>query len=176
MLAVEGRKTEPQYFQMLGSVVAAVHIKIIKPGASSPAAVPGSMQEYLARADLRRGDEAWIVVDKDQWADDQIDQLQQWAAQSNERGLAVSNPKFEYWLLLHFEDGTGVASSSECSKRLRRHLPGYDKGVECSKFRPDAIAGAVARARARDRRPAGGWPREPGQSTVYRLVERILGS
>ena len=29
VLAVEGRKTEPQYFQMLGSVVATVLVKII---------------------------------------------------------------------------------------------------------------------------------------------------
>jgi hypothetical protein len=44
--------------------------------------------------------------------------------------FALSNPKFEYWLLLHFNDGTGIASSRDCSDRLKRHLPGYDKGID----------------------------------------------
>ena len=60
--------------------------------------------DYLKSKKLRKGDEAWIVVDKDNWSDHDLAQLFKWALQSDSYGFALSNPKFEFWLLLHFED------------------------------------------------------------------------
>jgi len=99
----------------------------------------------------------------------------QWSQQADNYGFALSNPKFEYWLLLHFEDGGGVSSSQICSQRLERHLPGYDKGIGVRKISDTMIADAIRRARQRDNPPCGDWPRTTG-TTVYKLVENILES
>lgn len=88
--------------------------------------------------------------------------------------LALSNPKFEYWLLLHFEDGDGIASPRDCSERLKRRLPGYEKGIDARKITRDRIDVAIRRARQRDNPPCADWPHVLGGTTVYRLVENIL--
>ena len=69
------------------------------------------MTDHLESEGLKPSDEAWLVVDKDQWTDEQLTQLHQWSLQQENYGFALSNPKFEYWLLLHFEDGTGIILS-----------------------------------------------------------------
>jgi len=63
-----------------------------------------------------------------------LDQLHKWSTQKPNHGFALSNPKFEYWLLLHFEDGIGVTSSRECSERIRRWIAGYDKALDTRKI------------------------------------------
>lgn len=92
------------------------------------------------------------------------------------RGLALSNPKFEYWLLLHFEDGHRVTSPQDCDKRLREHLPNTGKKIPRGTFSREQIEEAVIRAKKRDHPPCDDWPREPGRTTMYRLVEKILES
>ena len=41
----------------------------------------------------------------------------------------ASVPSFELWLLLHFEDIRAPIQRDEVMRRLRLHLPGYEKGV-----------------------------------------------
>jgi hypothetical protein len=130
------------------------------------------MNEYIRDNRLKSTDEAWLVVDKDQWRDDQLSPLLQWSQQAANYGVAVSNPKFELWLLMHFEDATGVATSRQCSERLKRHLPNYDKGrIDSGKLKP-GIAAAINRAKQKDQPPCTGWPVSSG-TTVYRLVEKL---
>jgi hypothetical protein len=176
VIAMEGGKTEPQYFNMLNSRTAVVHIKLLKSSASAPAAVLKTIRGHIKDEGLKPSDEAWLVMDKDQWPDAELDLLVRWADEDTKYGLAVSNPKFEYWLLLHFEEGHGVVSSVECSKRLKRHLPNYNKGINQAKFPDAAVRQAVKRAKQRDNPMCPGWPSRPGQTTVYRLVERILNA
>ena len=71
------------------------------------------MQQYLKDEDIKTTDEAWVVVDKDQWGDAQLNSLFRWSQSSTNFGFALSNPKFEYWLLLHFEDGNNVSTSRD---------------------------------------------------------------
>ena len=116
-----------------------------------------------------------MVVDKDQWTNEQLSQLYRWSQQADNYGFALSNPKFEFWLLLHFEDGSGVNSSQICSRRLKRYLPIYDKGIDIRKISETMIADAIRRAKQRDKPPCGDWPRNTG-TTVYKLVESIQES
>lgn len=173
VVAVEGEKTEPQYFAIFNDKKSV--ITCLKGGrGSSPPRVLKRMKDYLHREGLKRSDEAWLVVDKDLWTDEQLSQLLEWAQSRDNYHFALSNPNFEYWLLLHFEDGTGIASSRDCSERLKRYLPGYDKGIDPRKITRDRINDAVRRARERDKPPCTDWPRKLGCTTVYRLVENIL--
>lgn len=120
------------------------------------------MTDHLEHEGLKSSDEAWLVVDKDQWTDEQLTQLHQWSLQQENYGFALSNPKFEYWLLLHFEDGTGVTSSRDCTERLKRWIPEYDKGSIRGKsarhksIMPFAVQGNGIIRRARTGREALG--------------------
>ena len=105
----------------------------------------------------------------------QIKQMYDWAQQKENYGFALSNPKFEYWLLLHFDDGDAITSSRTCSDRLRRHLPDYDKGVAANKITREMVEAAIRRASQRDNNNDSGWPVTTG-TTVYRLVRHILAA
>lgn len=175
LIAAEGIKTEPLYFGMFADDTAIVQVHCLKGNhASSPPWVLKRMTDHLETERLKPSDEAWLVVDKDQWTDEQLKQLHEWALQKEHYGFALSNPKFEYWLLLHFEEGTGITSSRDCTNRLKRWLPDYDKGIATRKISPSNIDDAIRRAKKRDDPPSSDWPRSPGQTTVYRLVENIL--
>ena len=175
IVATEGVKTEPQYFAMLNEHHSVIRMDCIKSNhRSSPLQVLKRMKDRLKQETLKNSDEAWLVVDKDQWTDEQLAQLHRWSQDADNYGFALSNPKFEYWLLLHFEDGTKIGSSRECSARLNNHIPGYDKGLEVRKFTPDMVEAAIRRAKVRDNPPCADWPRTLGSTTVYKLVENIL--
>ncbi|MBW2084002.1 MAG: RloB domain-containing protein [Deltaproteobacteria bacterium] len=174
IIAVEGAKTEPQYFALFNSRNSVIHVTCVKgKHHSSPPQVLKHMKDYLNQKSLRPSDEAWLVVDKDNWADDQLALLYAWSESSERYGFALSNPKFEYWLLLHFEDGRGISTSQACSERLKRYLPNYAKGINPRDFPPARISEAVHRATIRDNPPCKDWPRTTG-TTVYRLVEKLL--
>jgi hypothetical protein len=175
VISSEGTKTEPRYFELVNqSINSGVLVKTIKDRRydSSPSQVLKRMKEYLKNESTQGPYEAWLVVDKDRWQDRQLDELLRWSRQKDHYGLALSNPAFEYWLLLHFEDGDNIRSSRECSERLKRHLPGYDKGIDARKITRERIEAAIERAQKRDTPPCDDWPRHTG-STVYRLVANI---
>ena len=146
VIATEGTKTEPQYFALFNNFAIFNNrhlvIRVVKSKHHAPHQVLERLKDYLKQEDLRPSDkawEAWLVVDKDEWTNEQLAQLHAWSKKKNNYGFALSNPKFEYWLLLHFEHGKGIGSSRECSDRLKRHLPNYDKGIDTRKFTPDRI-------------------------------------
>ena len=175
IVATEGDKTEPQYFAILNNQNSVIHVDCLKSKhRSSPPQVLNHMRDRLNQKILKNSDEAWLVVDKDQWTDEQLAQLHTWSQDADNYGFALSNPKFEYWLLLHFEGGAKISSPNECSARLKNHLPAYDKSLDVRKITPDMIEDAIHRAKARDNPPCVDWPRTFGSTTVYKLVENIL--
>jgi hypothetical protein len=177
VIAVEGVKTEPQYFSIFNVKRSVIQVNCLKGNNnSSPLHVLKRMKDYLKQKELKSSDEAWLVVDKDQWTDEQLDQLFVWAQAHNNYGFALSNPKFEYWLLLHFEDGNDIVSSQNCSDRLKQCFPSYDKGIDIRKITHEQINNAIYRARKRDHPPCVDWPHAFGGTTVYKLVESIFES
>jgi hypothetical protein len=44
----------------------------------------------------------------------------------------ASVPSFELWLLLHFEDIRAPLHRDEVLRRLKKHIPGYHKGIGCA--------------------------------------------
>ncbi len=172
VIASEGAKTEPQYFKMLNAIDSVIHFKCLKnKHDSSPNGVLKLMKGHIRSNSLKKTDEAWLVIDKDRWTDQQINQLYSWSEEKDSYNLALSNPKFEYWLLLHFENGSGISSSRNCSERLERYLPDYNKDIQETKLKPK-IRQATERAKAKDTPPCPDWPRRTG-TTVYKLVEKL---
>lgn len=171
VISTEGLVTEPQYFRMFNNETTVLHVKILKNRGSGPEKVLKEMKRYLQNESLKKDDKAWIVIDKDRWTDEQLTSLHKWSTTNIQYGLAVSNPKFEYWLLLHFEDGNGLHSSRDCLNRLERYLPEYNKSIQTTKLLPH-IFKAIQRAEQKDKPPCADWPRITG-TTVYRLVKEL---
>ncbi|MGD0902728.1 MAG: RloB family protein [Terracidiphilus sp.] len=175
VIIAEGTVTEQEYFPLLNEDMI-VRVKCLKGRSNLPPKEALRLaQEYVRKERLKKSDEVWVVVDKDSWREEHLVELHAWAQSRRNYGFALSNPKFEYWLLLHFEDANGVITGNDCDRRLIKHLPGYNKHIEERHFTRDRIEAAVARAKKRDKPTCADWPRKPG-TTVYRLVEKVLGS
>ena len=103
LIVTEGEVTEPEYFKALQH-----HCKALLEIRS--AGVPKTCVEMavnLLAKDAQnfkdsklQFDEAWCVFDVDNHSLDEAKQQ----AKVNKIRLAVSNPNFELWLLLHFEE------------------------------------------------------------------------
>ena len=178
VIVAEGTVTEPQYFSLLSeeSIVKVICLK--NTNGLTPEKALNHIEKYVREEGLEeaKGDEAWVVVDRDSWPENHFDALHTWAKKKSNYGFALSNPKFEYWLLLHFEDAKGVTTSKHCDDRLKKHISGYKKHIDSQHYPREKIDAAVTRAKQRDNPPCKDWPRDPPGSTVYKLVEKILES
>lgn len=175
VISVEGSKTEPQYFAIFNQTQSIILVKCLKRPStkSAPRQVLKIMESYLRKEALRKTDEAWLVVDMDDWTEDQLRELLNWAKKSANHGFALSNPNFEFWLLLHFEEGKGLTSTQECLTRLKRHLPHYAKEIDRKKITPELIEKAITRAKQREANRTADFP-QTWSTTVYRLIEKII--
>jgi hypothetical protein len=173
LISVEGAVTEQQYFKKFNDDNSIIKIACINNNSrSSPKDVLNELKKKLKKTELRKGDEAWLVIDKDQWSDGQLTELYKWTEEKSNYYFALSNPNFEYWLLLHFEDPSGHKTARECKEKLKRYLPNYNKSIPISRFTEDRIRAAVKRAEQQDVPQCKDWPKNPG-TTVYRLINHI---
>ena len=173
VIVAEGTVTEQEYFALLNEE-SIVRVKCLKNTKNlPPQQALKHVREYVRKEVIRKTDEVWVVVDKDFWLEEQLNELHAWSQTRGNFGFALSNPKFELWLLLHFEDPVGIGTGDECDRRLERHLQRYNKHINPAMFTQERIEQAVDRAKKRDSPPCTDWPRIAG-TTVYRLVENIL--
>ena len=175
VIATEGVTTEPIYFSLFNDQNAVVRVSCVKgKNSDSPLTILKRLKKKIAEESLRKNDEAWLVIDKDDWTEQQLQTLFDWSKEQENYGFALSNPKVEYWLLLHFENGAKATTPAGCTQRLEKHLPDYDKGFDVRKISRAMVDDAITRAKQRDVPPCIDWPREEGITTVYRLVENII--
>lgn len=161
-------RTERDYFEGLKGAYHRSTISIIVRGAGiAPDQLVRSAAAYRDRKPDSY-DEVWCVID--------VDELDVSAAvlEAGKRGvnLAISNPCFELWLLLHHAECTAYCSGyADVVRRLKKHLRAYDKArIRFADF-ADGVADAIRRAKQLD---AAGedWQKNPSTS-VWRLVEQI---
>ncbi|MGA2219590.1 MAG: RloB family protein [Terracidiphilus sp.] len=143
VIVAEGTVTEQEYFPLLSEELI-VHVKCLGNRSNlPPKEALKRVRDYIRKESLRKSDEAWVVVDRDSWPEEHLIALHTWAQSRDNYGFALSNPKFEYWLLLHFENANGVTTSYDCDIRLPIHLPTYDKHIEPQHFPIERIRTAV---------------------------------
>lgn len=173
IIATEGSETEPAYFSIFQSKDRTIRIRLLdSKNKSAPKNVLKRAEKYIQKQKLKKNDEVWLVLDRDEWPEATLSWV--WGrCQEMKFNLAVSNPCFEYWLLLHFENGSGVTSARNCRDKLVHHLPNFSKDhVEGEKFKPH-IQTAIDHAAQKDVPLCDKWPDTNG-STVYRLVKELL--
>jgi hypothetical protein len=163
-----GTRTEPDYLDGMRRAYRRASLKIT---VLSKARHPEGLVEH-ARSVSRRAsedfDEVWCVVDVD---DFELAGAVASAADGRVL-LAVSNPCFELWLLLHFDECKAhVDGAADAALRLRRHLPAYDKTrLDFADFAA-GVTDAVRRARTLDDGTQVG--RNPS-SGVWKLVSMVM--
>jgi len=177
LISVEGQKTERQYFVVLEKMLGREHNFHIE-FAGAQSCSKSSPKDVLAR--LKRDtvdekpDEAWLVVDKDERKESAFVPLHNWVktgGRGYEKGLAISAPKFESWLLLHFEETT-VCDSSDCTRKLKGHVPRYNKDVDPGTYTKEMVSKAARRAY----KTHGGKSSGSCYTTVDVLVKHILAT
>jgi hypothetical protein len=129
LIVCEGEKTEPQYFNGLRKYKRLSTTEITVYGGESSGTHPKSVVEYARKKQKERSredayDEVWCVFDRDEH--ENIEQAFNLAAKYKIK-VAFSNPNFELWFLLHYQDQRGALSRHEAIKKLKTYVPDYEK-------------------------------------------------
>jgi RloB-like protein len=193
IIAAEGTQTEKKYFHDLALDDKyrnpKVHVEVLSHSTdSSPAHIIRVLDEFRRTYSLRPIDELWLVIDIDKWPVQMLSDILTQSRKSQYH-IAVSNPCFEVWLLLHrasFDDytddelnelvenkRTNLAGRTRLEKELMKLCGSYTKeNLDTSHYIP-FVEIAVERAQATDTNPEHGWPNQIG-TRVYLLVQSII--
>ena len=144
LIVCEGKVTEPVYFDDIRRMERGIIELEIVPGSVPKDVVERAvdMKKQSERDAKRRQDEnlrydsVWCVFDIDEHPF--VPEAKQ-QAHANAINLAVSNPCFELWFLLHFQDQTAHIDRHKVQHMCRQHMPGYQKEPPCDVLRPHQV-------------------------------------
>jgi hypothetical protein len=180
LLVCEGSKTERIYFNRFRT--RRNNLRIITP--DSKFTDPENLVDFAIRQkhelelDVNSGDRVWCVFDTDENTDRAIRNAVK-RAKSNGIEIALSNPCFEIWYLIHFCDWTKSSSVKEVNEELKDRLPRYSKSEdvfdELEPKRAEAIRRAInlVRMHSRNKRTEFDMKSNPCTS-VHHVVNSIL--
>lgn len=196
VIASEGKDTERIYFKALAKEYSnlRVHVHILERSEneqnnSSPEHVLKQLNDYKSKYDLEADDELWLVVDKDRWTEAMLSHVATECSQEVAMHMALSNPCFELWLLLHMEDAASLSLEEQeqwmknrrrsknadtyLKVRLRQKLGSYHESSYDALTLIAHIEDAIERARALDKNPTDRWPQTLG-TRVYLLAKSVM--
>jgi len=144
-------------------------------GRSSPQAIVARLDAYRAEFEIGDDDELWYCGDIDHWAaGNHLPNLNVVLSHCHSQRylVALSNPCFELWLLLHFEESPGAAlNCNEVCERLRAVAGGYSKTNGCVANITEAhVQQAITRAKPSKIAPS--LPNNPA-TQVYLIVKSM---
>jgi hypothetical protein len=178
LIVCEGTRTEPGYFNELRHTERIPIDLVISPGGKPKTLVKRAVEmKNAAKKDAKSRqdenllyDDVWCVFDIDEHPA-VPDAKQQ--ARDNGIELAISNPCFELWILLHFQDQRAHIERGVVQRECANYLPDYAKEVPFAKLHPN-YREAVQRARDLDawQQTRGGEGSNPSTG-VHKLTERI---
>jgi hypothetical protein len=88
--------------------------------------------------------------------------------------LAISNPCFEVWLYLHFDDLIGEFKfCKQIEDKIQAKVGSYNKSNLNLSLYEDKIQDAIVRAKALDTNSRQYWTKSTG-TRVYKIVEILL--
>jgi len=135
LIVCEGEKTEPFYFEFLrvNYGLSNVQVEVLgkECGSAPKSVVDAAIQKkksWKSSTVKVKYNSVWCVMDTESPASNKG--LANAVKRAYDKGLqvALSNPCFEYWYILHFEHtGAPLANCREAVKKLREHFPGYEK-------------------------------------------------
>ena len=184
LVLCEGRVTEPQY--LTGFALACenprVQVEIVDEYGNDPKTLVKKAKDLKRKAEAdakSRADEnliidsVWCVFDVDEHHSIPEAVVM---ARDNKIQLAISNPSFELWLLLHFQESCGMQNRSTVRKLLQSHVADYDKHVDYEKHFAHGYEDAVKRSEQLDKLREilreGNHEHNPSTG-VFRLTESV---
>jgi len=182
LIVCEGKETEPNYFRELRNELRLPTIQVeIQKGAGVPARL---VEEAQRLEKLRKQDPSndnfeaiWCVLDVENPDCNPTFEPAIQKAKNSHYFLAVSNPSFEFWYILHFDGTTRpFANGEEVKRYLRNHwIPGYDEAKPVFGLLKDNLIDAIQRSKQiweKYPEPSAGFPNPSTQ--VHLLVEKML--
>lgn len=198
ILSYEGKVSEKKYFEDLrvselfndSGLIVIISLKRPTGRGSDPISVKKLLQKAKREFRFKETDEFWLIIDRDNWEsihNYNFDSLIADCKAENNFHLAMSNPCFEIWLILHLKD-VAEFSDDEIEKILankkistsKNHIDkvlgdiqgrGYNKRPNPRVFLPKTQI-AIGRAKELDI-PGKDYPKKIG-THVYKLVEKII--
>jgi hypothetical protein len=178
LIVCEGTRTEPGYFNELRHTERIpIDLEIRRGGVPKTLVERAVELKNAAKKDAKTRqdvnllyDEVWCVFDIDEHPA-VPDAKQQ--ARDNGIELAISNPCFELWILLHFRDQRAHIDRAVVQRDCAKYLPDYEKAVPFAKLHPN-YEEVVKRALDLDawQQTRGGEGSNPSTG-VHKLTEKI---
>lgn len=179
----EGKNTEPDYFRamrrdLLGALVdievihaAGVPMTIAKKACERASSMK---RDRGRKSSFEEGDQVWAVFDRDEHP--QVPEALERCRASNVK-VAFSDPCFELWLILHFDNFDRPDSRHQVQATLAEVCEGYDpkgnKSTDFSKLMPN-VRTAEQRAELQlARRESEGQPPRRPFTTVFNLTKEL---
>jgi hypothetical protein len=181
LIVCEGEKTEPRYFNGLRMAYGLTSVVVTSARGSDPLSVVDHALDRMAKEDF---DRAFAVFDRDSHANCNA-AISKVAdsdlGRSNIFKAVVTEPCFEFWLLLHYgftsAAFTRMGSNSPCDqviRALRSHDPDYAKGGADIYSKVAARTNdAITHARRLAAENAQTGSRNPA-TDVHELVEHLI--
>jgi len=202
VLSFEGTRSEPRYFDGLRNSIyfndngriefAELTRKQNEKLGSDPKVVKQILKAAKSEFALKSTDEFWMIIDRDDWETTHHINIDQIVKECKDEGnffMAMSNPCFEFWLLLHLEGFNFAAMSKEEREMLysnpkisnKRHYiehvlsdimgGSYSKRIRASNFLSGVYL-AIERAKTLHN-DGEDYPSGFG-SDVFLLVEKVV--
>ncbi len=138
LIVCEGEVTELEYFTFFKNWVTNPLVDVIPLQSSKGTHACGVVQAALEKRKELEGenrwqahDELWCVYDVDAKPSADLNNARQ-RANANNVNVAVSNPSFELWLLLHLREPPGMQRRDQVAAMLTKLLdpPKYEKHLD----------------------------------------------
>jgi hypothetical protein len=169
VIICEGAEREVQYFRALAQSSKHVKVEVVSPEHNKSA--PKWLLDYAPNYQLGEGDALWLVMDVDRWKVEDIHAINKVCKEQKPIWkCAISNPAFETWLLMHYQDIADLAENPP--KNLKQYLHSITKDGYRLKEALLGVDKAIAQAKHLDKNPSHYFP-DLYQSKVYQLVEAL---
>ncbi len=173
----EGRVTEPAYLLKMAKTHRVAHVNIGSVGKDPLSLVDDARQDAHLLTRRRKQpeiDEVWVIFDTDEHPN-----IPQACTEARDAGIgvALSNPCFELWLVLHCRDQTAPLGRREAQRRAcdLKLTDGKDIHSDAHDTLELGYTTAKSRAQELDKRnlSGGSGPRANPSSSVWKLADRL---
>jgi RloB-like protein len=176
VLFCEGQASEPDYINGLKRLPAIRANTALVIEIDPQQGVPLTLVERaVERSRDDEVDECWCVFDVE-WPLNHPNLAQAiQLARANRIRLAISNPCFELWLILHLQDHTAFLDTAAAERRSRQLDGRPGKRIDAAVYLPlRRVAGErAARLAVRHERNGTAFPRDNPSSTMFELLRAV---
>ncbi len=180
IIVCEGKKTEINYFNGLKTRNSGVEIIATYGKCTDPKSIIKYAEERMKSKwsiDFDEGDGVWCAFDVDQNDDSTLKDTYEHAKTKNIQ-IALSNPCFEIWFLLHYKQIFSQITRQDTEKELKTFIKNYEKNQKINDILKEKLSHAINNAKKlniiHETNSIPLFTRESNPSTqVFKLIEFI---